>query len=448
MNERTGKILYGSFFAVVLPALLVLWARAAAPNVGLPAVHSPLGWAAAAAGLALVLWATAALAIWGRGLPMNAYPPPVFVARGPYALVAHPIYLGFVVACAGCAVGAGSAAGLWLVTPAAALGCAALVLGYEGPDLDSRFGARPRPLLGLPGCGRGAPVSGGPAFRVRSRPSAVARPLRSSAGARRRAGRGGASRARRGRVARVGEHGARLRLDVLVRRARAARGGDAHRPPPLHGAGMGGDGPDRVPVARAAGRGAAAAVRAAGAARRAPRAGAPLRLSGLRVPVLPRRVGAPRGTGLGAAVRAGGRARVGLGRRDHPQLCHDRDAHGGATSRAESPPRSSCSGCRPCGKRSEPAPNASRTRGASGTSARCASSTTAAGRRWGRSSASASPRLSRGARRARRPSRRVRGPRGRGAVGAVHRGLAAPPPARTGTTAASSASSSGASRRA
>ena len=150
MNHRLGKSLYGCFFAVALPALLALWARAAAPNVGLPAISSPAGWGVAAAGLALVAWAMAALAVFGRGLPMNAYPPPVFVAQGPYAVVAHPIYFGFALACAGVAIGAGSAAGLWLVTPVAALGCAALVLGYERPDLDARFGARPLPLLRLP----------------------------------------------------------------------------------------------------------------------------------------------------------------------------------------------------------------------------------------------------------------------------------------------------------
>lgn len=157
MNERVGKVLYGAFFALVLPALLVLWARAAAPNVGLPPVVSPLGWGFAAAGLALVLWATAALAVFGHGLPMNAYPPPVYVARGPYAILGHPIYFGFVLACAGAAMGAGSAAGLWVVTPVAALGCAALVLGYEAPDLNARFGERPRPLLGLPAHGAGRP---------------------------------------------------------------------------------------------------------------------------------------------------------------------------------------------------------------------------------------------------------------------------------------------------
>ncbi len=163
MNERLGKTLYGAAFSIALPALLVLWARASAANVGLPPVASPAGWALAAAGLALVLWAMVALAVFGHGLPMNAYPPPALVTRGPYALMAHPIYFGFVLACAGAALGSGSAAGLWLVTPVAALGCAALVVGYEGPDLDARFGARPRPFLRLPD---GAPLPLSAADRI------------------------------------------------------------------------------------------------------------------------------------------------------------------------------------------------------------------------------------------------------------------------------------------
>jgi membrane-associated phospholipid phosphatase len=82
----------------------------------------------------LLLW------IYGGGLPMNAFPPPRFVEKSVYQVVPHPIYGGFLVACAGVAIFSGSASGLWLVTPAVALCCAALVLGYELPDLQRRFG--------------------------------------------------------------------------------------------------------------------------------------------------------------------------------------------------------------------------------------------------------------------------------------------------------------------
>lgn len=148
-----GRILYGALFVVVLPAMLVAWTRATAPGIGLPAYRSiAAGAALVLAGALLVSAGMYALWRWGGGLPMNAYPPPRLVHRGVYRYLGQPIYLGAVLLCAGAALGAGSASGLWLVTPALAAGAAALVLGYERPDLRRRFGAAVRPpLLALPG---------------------------------------------------------------------------------------------------------------------------------------------------------------------------------------------------------------------------------------------------------------------------------------------------------
>jgi membrane-associated phospholipid phosphatase len=110
--------------------------------VHLAALHSP-GFGACTAGIGIAAMLAGMFALWrhGGGLPMNAFPPPRFVDRNIYGVVPHPIYGGFVLACAGAAIYSGSASGLWLVTPAAALGCSALVLGYELPDLRKRFGA-------------------------------------------------------------------------------------------------------------------------------------------------------------------------------------------------------------------------------------------------------------------------------------------------------------------
>lgn len=147
-----GPFLYGALFSVALPAALALWTRAAAPAVALPALHAPwAGWTLLALGLALLAAGVVALAVHGHGLPMNAYPPPAYVDRGVYRYLTHPIYVGFAVACWGASLAAGSASGLWLVSPLVALGATALVLGYERQDLRRRFGAAVRrPLLALP----------------------------------------------------------------------------------------------------------------------------------------------------------------------------------------------------------------------------------------------------------------------------------------------------------
>ena len=151
-DSLAGKVMYGALFALVVPGLLVLWARATSDVVTLPAVHSfPLGAAAALTGSGLAFWGMHGLWVHGGGLPMNAFPPSSYVARGAFGLVTHPIYTGFVLGCAGLAILFGSASGLWLVTPMAALGCVAIVFGYERIDLRERFGHRTeRPWLSLP----------------------------------------------------------------------------------------------------------------------------------------------------------------------------------------------------------------------------------------------------------------------------------------------------------
>jgi prolipoprotein diacylglyceryltransferase/protein-S-isoprenylcysteine O-methyltransferase Ste14 len=149
---RVGTWLYGAAFALLLPLGLVRWAGATAGIVHIPLrACPPLGLPLALAGACLLLLGMHDLWIYGGGLPMNAYPPPHYVNRGIYAQLPHPIYVGFVMACVGVSIAVGSASGLWLVSPLVALGCTALVLGYEQHDLASRFGRAPRPLLPVAG---------------------------------------------------------------------------------------------------------------------------------------------------------------------------------------------------------------------------------------------------------------------------------------------------------
>jgi len=132
-------IAYVVVFWVVLPAVLWIAARS---------VDGALGWETrpwwggalvAGAGLLFLGWGIAALWQRGEGLPISALPPPKLVARGPYRLVRHPIYLGYNALVLGW--------GLWAGSPGLALVVAPLFLpvwvGYalvEERGLVRRFG--------------------------------------------------------------------------------------------------------------------------------------------------------------------------------------------------------------------------------------------------------------------------------------------------------------------
>ena len=142
MKPALGKLLYGLLFVIALPTLLAVWAVKTNGLVDLRAIHS-LRWGIGIAGLGALLMAQGMAALWfvGGGLPMNAFPPPRYVSSGIYRWFSHPIYLGFSLGCIGTAIAAGSASGLWLVSTSVILASAALVLGYELPEMRTRFGA-------------------------------------------------------------------------------------------------------------------------------------------------------------------------------------------------------------------------------------------------------------------------------------------------------------------
>jgi membrane-associated phospholipid phosphatase/protein-S-isoprenylcysteine O-methyltransferase Ste14 len=152
-SSNIGKALYGFLFVIALPALLIGWARLTENVVRVPAYESmPIGAAVAAVGAVVMVSGMVTLTVYGKGLPMNAYPPLRFVREGIYQLISHPIYAGFSTLCIGTAIAFNSSSGLWLVSPVVILGCVALVEGYERHDLRNRFGStQPKPLIHIPG---------------------------------------------------------------------------------------------------------------------------------------------------------------------------------------------------------------------------------------------------------------------------------------------------------
>ncbi len=140
LSTQINKTLYAIVFLIVIPCMLWLWAKHMESLIDLPVIESPLaGYVLSATGVLLMAWAMYSLKVYGKGLPMNAYPPLRFVTKGPYQFFSHPIYLGFGILMAGYFILTESASGLWVVTPITMLSMIALVLGYEAIDLKKRF---------------------------------------------------------------------------------------------------------------------------------------------------------------------------------------------------------------------------------------------------------------------------------------------------------------------
>ena len=148
----TFKSLYAIIFLFIIPIALWFWAKYTESLIRFPAIESTTaGWILTIGGGLLTLVAMFTLKKYGKGLPMNAYPPPRFVNKGPYRLFRHPIYWGFGIFMVGYFILVGSASGLWLVSPLTILCMIALVLGYEEIDLKTRFpDERIKTVLDLP----------------------------------------------------------------------------------------------------------------------------------------------------------------------------------------------------------------------------------------------------------------------------------------------------------
>ena len=133
----TYATLFIGFFLIAMPARLLVWSGLTAPETtGWPQL---LGMAFTAAGAALTLWCVATFVFVGRGTPAPFDPPRRLVARGPYAFIRNPMYVGAALAMSGVALYYGS---WWLLGYVGFFLTVThlFVVIYEEPTLGETFG--------------------------------------------------------------------------------------------------------------------------------------------------------------------------------------------------------------------------------------------------------------------------------------------------------------------
>lgn len=135
-----AKILYGFAFCILLPVLLILWARLAPQDLPELPEWELISWLLITAGFLLLGFAMIALWTLGKGLPMNAFPPKNYVSSGMYSLFRHPIYVGACLIVFGVALLTQNKFGFWIIAPVFVASCIALVLGFEKQHIENSFG--------------------------------------------------------------------------------------------------------------------------------------------------------------------------------------------------------------------------------------------------------------------------------------------------------------------
>jgi protein-S-isoprenylcysteine O-methyltransferase Ste14 len=152
LKDFSGKLLYGSLFAIVMPLLLILWARHTEKIINLPVPENlNYGYLLIAMGIILLGSGMLNLLIYGQGLPMSAFPPKQLVMKGIYSVFKHPIYYGSILLSFGLSVAFRSSSGLWLISPLFTLMIAAWMAGFENERTDFLFGKQDyRTFFSLP----------------------------------------------------------------------------------------------------------------------------------------------------------------------------------------------------------------------------------------------------------------------------------------------------------
>ena len=151
-KEITDKVLYRLMFAVIIPIILILWAKFTwnIVTIRLPVNLLP----------GYILLITGAIfvcsGIWNHWrsdnrLPVNAFPTKRFVKNGIYDFTRQPIYSGAALISFGLSAVTRSASGFWLVSPVFTLLMAAYVAGFKNEKTQSVLDTQEyKPFLSLP----------------------------------------------------------------------------------------------------------------------------------------------------------------------------------------------------------------------------------------------------------------------------------------------------------